>query len=166
LRKKKNEVDLPTFMIRPPKLEISEGDPEPDYVKKVDEFVERYYNGDYVVDVGKAFKIPYGIDGQESTLGHYLSFLVTEYVTSKTKTLADRYWHAHFLFQLITHAFAVGVIKEGNSLVTKLKKCEEGNKRLEEEYDKLKQEHAKLEEKYKELDDFVNKRLGGTGVIE
>jgi len=149
LRKKKNEDKLPSFKHNYP--DIQKEFPVPDYVKRVDDFAKHYFNGDYVVDTDRAFKIPYSIDGQTTSLGHYLTFLLTEYETSKTKTFQDRYWSGFWLFQLITHAFAVNVIKMGDGLITKLKNCEIQNRQLKETKEKLEQRILELESDNEEL---------------
>lgn len=147
--KKKSDHKPPTFSGSMPL--IKDGDPEPSYVKKVDDFVERYYNGDYVLDVPRAFSIPFGVEGQISDIGHWMSFLLTEYEISKTKTLQDKYWVAYWLFQLITHAFAVNVIKKGDGVITKLKNCAEEIRQLKETKEKLEHRILELERDNEEL---------------
>ena len=163
--KDKSKSEWPAFLMPPLKIEIREGAPEPDFVKKVDEFIERYYNGDYVINRYEAFHIPYGIEGKVTSLGHYLSFYITNYVVSKSKTLEERYGIAYMLFSLITHAFATSVIKDGDGLVTKLKKYEEQVKLLREEIDKLGKKCLILEKENKELHKALD-LFGGRGIVE
>lgn len=127
-------------------------------VKKIDEFVEHYYNGDYAID-RSAFSVPCLYNGQKGSLGNFLTGALTNYLIAKGNNEPSNLCNvASELIIWITQARGGGCIIENASLLSKLKNVEEQNKQLKETKDLLEVELSELrienEELHKVLDNF------------
>jgi len=152
---------LPIFVTQTPRTSVtSEG------MKILDDFVDHYYNGDYVMDM-TAFGVRCGNQGQEATLGHFLSMALTNYVATKSDKTPERQNPcAVDLLTWVTHARGLGLIKDSKSALTKLKTVEMENERLKDNQQKLEVEILKLKQEIEELHNALDTFGGRSDVAE
>ena len=137
----------------------------------VDEFVEHYYNGDYEVN------------SLSSLITTKVSDALQAYVEAKSDmTRLKSANPSRPLYELVTYGKAkeclkrisdvrrLGIVKETQSLVTKLKKAMELIKEGDDEVSQLRDENAKLQKeilRLKQLNEDLHKafeRLGATRI--
>jgi len=150
---KDEERKLPFFISATPRTDLTS-----EAIKILDSFVNHYYDGDYVIDQ-VAFQIPCRNEGREASLGHFLTFALSNYVATKSDLTSERRnFCAGDLLTWMTHARGLGVIKDSESALTKLRTNEVENKRLRDNQQKLEMEILELkrvnEELHKALDLF------------
>lgn len=126
------------------------------FTKKIlDDFVTRFYNGDYVISP-EASKIVCVEKGTEWSLRVLLTHKITDYATCKSnlelvhdeklrkKVLAQYVKTADKLLFYLTHARNNGVISEGESFISKMKTLEVENLQLKERLSDLQKLNEKL----------------------
>jgi len=162
---------MPTFIITSPKISSGEGEPEPDFIKIVDDFTEHFYNGDSIIKI-EAFYVPCEFEGQKASLGQFLHNSIRNYVVAKSdKTNERKYYWAGQCITWITFAQAVKVIDEGESLMSKIKKSEEKNiqfeienKNLQERLNECNERRQALEKEIEGMRKYFFPKEGGTFV--
>ncbi len=135
-----------------------------DFVKKVEDFIDKYYALDYVIDP-KARSIPYTVNNVKSNLAYHLSMHISTYMQRKSGPF--RLTDARNAMVMINAAFGNSVVKEGEGLVRKVAEygerastLEEENRQLKDENDKLKENNLKLEEENKALVETIQRVTG------
>lgn len=120
---------------------------EPDFLKKIDAFLEQFNRGDIIFK--DAFKIPVSRDNVKTSLGHLLSFQLSNYelvrsdLDSKTRLAI-----ASECLNYINHARIAGVVQETESLTSKLEECKLTNESLKVSIKMLEEEKTEIENKY------------------
>lgn len=155
------EHKLPLFISATPRTDITS-----ETIKILDNFVDRFYNGDCVIDL-TAFEVRCKSSGQEASLGHLLTMSLANYVATKSDLTSERRdLCAGDLLTWMTHARVLGLIKDSESALTKLKTIEVENKRLRDNQQKLEVELLKLKQENEELHTALDKFGERTDVTE
>jgi hypothetical protein len=125
-------------------------------IKKLDEFAEHYYNGDYIID-RNAFQVPCKTEGRKASLGNLLTMTLANYLISRgNKDPKQLCRDAENLITWLTQIRGAGLITENPSLLSKLKTVEEENKQLKETKDLLEIEVSELKAENEELHRVLN----------
>jgi phage shock protein A len=119
-------------------------------VEKVEDFIRRYNNLEYTID-SKATSIRYIGEGDAHprSLSDDLADSISRYEHNRNNPSKQGY--ARICLIDINRAFANGVIKEGNGLVSKLEECTKKNTELENDLRKVSDELYNAKEKIEEL---------------
>jgi protein subunit release factor A len=130
----------------------------PDFIRVVDEFIEHYHNGDFIIRP-EAFSVPCSLDNLKLSLGQFLIASIANYLIVKADLTNERkYDEAAKCITWITHARGTGMIVESESLMSKFKKCEEKSGQLKEQNNKLKEEndylYTELEKANKNIEEY------------
>ena len=120
---RKDKPKRPTFITHSPKnVDYSK---TPDFIKIADDFVEKFYNGDYAIDLN-VFHVPNGDLDKEASLGHFLIVAIRDYIVAKSeKDLKRKEEFADDLLTWLTQAYGLGLIKEGEGMKTKIGRYEQ-----------------------------------------
>jgi hypothetical protein len=166
LGKKKPDVKEPTFVTLSPKNVDMRGGKTPALLRIVDEFVEKFYDGDYIIDRA-AFQVPCGRSGIESNLGKFLQWSVRNYVVAKSEVdVSVKISCADEVLSWLTMARGAGLIGEGKGVKTKFAQYESEIKQLQEEAEQLRKKLILCEKESEELHKFIDKQFGGSSVAE
>jgi len=130
---------------------------EPKAIKRVEDFIERLHNLDYVIDE-KAQRLVYfseisdwGIGhGRKGVLSDLLANAISEYELNRDNPTL-KWKAAQKCLIWIDKAFASGVVQEGKGLVSKYKELEREIKHLQERFDECNRRRQILEEENKSL---------------
>jgi len=158
---KDEERNLPLFISATPRTDLTS-----EAIKILDSFVDHYYNGDYVIDP-TAFQIRCKNEGREGSLGHFLTMTLSNYVATKSDLTSERRnFCAGDLLTWMTHARGLGVIKDSESALTKLRISEVENKRLRDNQQKLELDILELRKVNGELHEALDIFGGRSDVSE
>lgn len=162
--KKKESDEEPTFVTMSPKnVDMSK---TPALIEIVDEFVRRFYDGDYTIKP-EAYKVPCGRSGIKSNLGKFLGWSIRNYVVSKSeKDFSIKMTCADEVLTWLTTARGGGLIIEGEGVKTKFSRYEKQIKELEEEAEQLRKKLILTEKENEDLHRFIDKQFGGTSIAE
>ena len=162
--KKKEDDEEPIFVTMSPKnVDTSK---TPALIEIVDEFVRRFYDGDYTIKP-EAYKIPCQRDGRKSNLGKFLNWSMRNYVVSKSEIdISIKMTCADEVLTWLTTARGAGLIIEGEGDKTKFSRYEKQIKQLQEEAEQLRKKLILTEKENEELHKFIDTQIGGSSVVE
>jgi hypothetical protein len=135
-------------------------------IKKIEEFIEHFYNGDYIVK-DDAFRVPCSYNNQKGNLGNFLTGSLTNYLISKGNQDSEQIANsATQALSWITQIRGANLIFESPSLLSKLKSAQEENRQLKEVKAQLEEKLSKCERDNEELHKWLDKFGDRTTVAE